>query len=135
MPLSEDRIFYYQRIASSFEVNDLDVLKLEVIDRFGPLVRPAENVFLLAKLRVLYARSMVSKIDINERSVVFSFHKKDTPTFDSYLDSVFLKLSTLFGIHHPQEFFSSPDHGASWLTMAGHSCDNASATTIPKFSE
>ena len=93
MPLSEDRIFYYQRIASSFEVNDLDVLKLEVVDRFGPLVRPAENVFLLAKLRVLYARSMVSKIDINERSVVFSFHKKDTPSFDSYLDSVFLKLS------------------------------------------
>ena len=93
MPLSEDRIYYYQRIASTFTVYELDVLEMEVIDRFGQLVDDAKNIFLLAKLRILYTKSLVSKIDINKNSLVFSFQKKDAVSINSYLDNVFLKLS------------------------------------------
>ena len=93
MPLSEDRIYYYQRIASSFTVYELDALEVEVIDRFGQLVDDAKNIFLLAKLRILYTKSLVSKIDINKNSLVFSFQKNDAVSINSYLDNVFLKLS------------------------------------------
>ena len=93
MPLSEDRIYYYQRIASTFTVYELDVLEMEVIDRFGQLVDDAKNIFLLAKLRILYTKSLVSKIDINKNSLVFSFQKNDAVSINSYLDNVFLKLS------------------------------------------
>ena len=93
MPLSEDRIYYYQRITSTFSVYELDALEVEVIDRFGQLVDEAKNIFLLAKLRILYTKSLVSKIDINKNSLVFTFQKNNAVSINSYLDTVFLKLS------------------------------------------
>jgi len=93
MPLSEDRMYYYQRIASTFHLNELASLKLEVVDRFGRLSDDAKNIFILAKLRILYTKSLVSKIDINKNSVIFTFQKNDGVSINSYLDAVFLKLA------------------------------------------
>ena len=93
MPLSEDRMYYYQRIASTFHLNELASLKVEVVDRFGRLPDDAKNIFLLAKLRILYTKSLVSKIDINKNSVIFTFQKNDGVSINSYLDAVFLKLA------------------------------------------
>jgi len=93
MPLSEDRMYYYQRIASTFHLNELTSLKVEVVDRFGRLPDNAKNIFLLAKLRILYTKSLVSKIDINKNSVIFTFQKNDGVSINSYLDAVFLKLA------------------------------------------
>jgi len=93
MPLSEDRMYYYQRIASTFHLNELASLKVEVVDRFGRLSDDAKNIFILAKLRILYTKSLVSKIDINKNSVIFTFQKNDAVSINSYLDAVFLKLA------------------------------------------
>lgn len=93
MPLSEDRIYYYQRIASTFRIDELDALEAEVVDRYGRLLDESKNIFILAKVRILYSKTMVSKIDINKNSTVFTLENKNHSSFGLYIDSVFLKLS------------------------------------------
>ena len=93
MPLSEDRIYYYQRIASTFRIDELDTLEAEVVDRYGRLLDESKNIFILAKVRILYSKTMVTKIDINKNSTVFTLENKNHSSFGLYIDSVFLKLS------------------------------------------
>ena len=64
MPLSEDRIYYYQRLAVALSGDELDKIENEVVDRFGVLAVSAKNMFDLSRLRLIYNKSFVSKIDL-----------------------------------------------------------------------
>jgi len=86
MPLSEDRIYYYQRLAVALSGDELDKIEGEVVDRFGVLVVSAKNMFDLSRLRLIYNMSFVSKIDINKSSVLFSFNKNKTVLFKKHFD-------------------------------------------------
>ena len=93
MPLSEDRIYFYQRIASTLSRSGLDKIESEVVDRFGVLSVGAKNMFYISQLRIVYNMSLVSKIDINRRSVVLSLNKNESVFFRDYFERLIENLS------------------------------------------
>lgn len=46
------RIIFYRRLAGAKSVQDLDAAREELVDRFGKLPVPAQNLFAIAKLRL-----------------------------------------------------------------------------------
>jgi transcription-repair coupling factor (superfamily II helicase) len=108
MPLSEDRIYYYQRLAVALSGDGLDKTESEVVDRFGVLAVGAKNMFDLSRLRLVYNMSFVSKIDINKSSVMFSFNKNKSVLFKKYFDRLIENLR-LASVGHS---FKRGNHGS-----------------------
>ena len=74
MPLIQDRIYYYQRLASAISTDEVAAVKKEIIDRFGKAVKEAKNVFSVAYIRELFTDMGVKKIllDTNVLELDFS---------------------------------------------------------------
>ena len=64
-----DLYYRVSRMLSLFEINQL-LVGME--DRFGPAPNETENLFNIAKLRILYKNSSVIKIEINKKNLVLS---------------------------------------------------------------
>lgn len=47
----------YKRLAAVREESDLDAVRAELLDRYGPLPAPVENLFAVSRFRML-ARSL-----------------------------------------------------------------------------
>ncbi len=57
------RLVLYKRIAGTQSREDLDELKAEFIDRFGPLPQPAQSLFRSAQIKLRAAELGIRKID------------------------------------------------------------------------
>ena len=57
------RLSFYKRIAGAENKNALDELKVELIDRFGPLPEATKNLLQIAELRLLAKALKIIKID------------------------------------------------------------------------
>ncbi len=74
------RLIFYKRIASSKNLETLQELQIEAIDRFGLLPDPARNLFRITAIRLCSERLGISKIDINEQGGLVEFH--NNPALD-----------------------------------------------------
>ncbi len=57
------RLVLYKRIANARDLKALEEIKVEMIDRFGPLPEPAEHLFILAELRQKAEQLGIVKIE------------------------------------------------------------------------
>jgi len=72
MPLSQDRLFYYQRLSSVKVKKDLSNVKKEIKDRFGRPGAGARNLYKITALRLAYTNTMINKIFVEkDRAVLF----------------------------------------------------------------
>ena len=60
------RIDYYYRIGSATSVDQLDKVKEELVDAFGPIPKKTKNLLLVALLKLKYKQTPVSQIDIQD---------------------------------------------------------------------
>lgn len=60
------RLITYKRISSAFNIEDLDELRAELIDRFGQLPPPLETLFTVTRLKLLATPLGIAKIDLGE---------------------------------------------------------------------
>jgi len=94
MSLSEDRIYYYQRLALASSLAEVVVVEGEIVDRFGPLSRPATNILSLTKLKCLYSNSFVTSIELNDKFLLFTITNRYADNFNSYFDSLVDRLDS-----------------------------------------
>ena len=73
-----ERLLIYKRIANAENLTELNEIRIEMIDRFGILPLPAEQLFDVHRLRVLSQPLGVSKMDLSENAMILEF-KEDTP--------------------------------------------------------
>lgn len=73
-----ERLLIYKRIANAENFTELNEIRIEMIDRFGILPLPAEQLFDVHRLRVLSQPLGVSKMDLSENAMILEF-KEDTP--------------------------------------------------------
>lgn len=73
MPLVQDRIYYYQRLASALSVDEVAAVKKEIFDRFGKAGKEVENVLSVAYLRELFTDLGVKKILLDTNVVELDF--------------------------------------------------------------
>lgn len=67
------RLSFYKRIASSENKQELEQLKIELIDRFGLLPEPSKNLFTLSELRLRLKPFGVKRLQANDKGGFIEF--------------------------------------------------------------
>ncbi|MGM3176175.1 transcription-repair coupling factor [Dickeya lacustris] len=83
VPDVNTRLSFYKRIASATTSRELDELKVELIDRFGPLPDAARHLLQVAALRQLAQTLGIKRIEGNDKGgfVEFGPHNRVDPTY------------------------------------------------------
>jgi len=89
------RLIEYKRIASANDSQAVKELKMEMIDRFGLLPEPLQNLFKLTELKALTRKMGIQKIDFGSQSGKIVFSEK--PNIDP------MKIIQLIQ-SHPQKY-------------------------------
>jgi transcription-repair coupling factor (superfamily II helicase) len=71
------RLVLYKRIAGTSSGEELDELKVEMIDRFGPMPPYAQSLFRATRLKLRAAASGIRKIDAGAASGYFIFEESN----------------------------------------------------------
>ena len=76
------RLALYKRIAAAADDATLDELTAELVDRFGPLPQPAQNLLRTARLRLVARRIAVRRLDFGAHGgyVLFEKDNRADPT-------------------------------------------------------
>ncbi|MCK8600400.1 transcription-repair coupling factor [Desulfoferrobacter suflitae] len=74
---NDQRLLAYKRLATISEDADIDELASEWRDRYGPLPESAKNLILLARLRLLFKRHGVVRMDSAGEAVVLHFQRPE----------------------------------------------------------
>jgi transcription-repair coupling factor (superfamily II helicase) len=85
MPLSQDRLFYYQRLSNVKVKKDLSNVKKEIKDRFGKPGVCVRNLYKITALRLAYTNTMINKIFV-EKDRAILFLKKEPQKTTNELD-------------------------------------------------
>ena len=73
-----ERLLFYKRISSTDELDELNDLRSEMIDRFGVLPVPTQTLFLVHRIRILAKPLAITKVDVTACTLSLEF-KADTP--------------------------------------------------------
>jgi len=67
------RLGIYKRLSLARSEEEIDDMRGELVDRFGPIPPPASNLLEAMKLKQLLTRFRVRKLDLSEKKVVIAF--------------------------------------------------------------
>ena len=73
IPDIDQRLSSYRRLSRMTAVKEVSEFKGELLDRFGPLPDPAENLLLKIMLKILARKAAVKKFDLAGRVLVLTF--------------------------------------------------------------
>lgn len=77
IPDVNTRLSFYKRIASAKNEQDLEEIKVELIDRFGRLPDAARNLLDIARLRQQAQKLGIRKLESNEKGGVIEFNEEN----------------------------------------------------------
>ncbi|MFQ5823337.1 MAG: transcription-repair coupling factor [bacterium] len=117
--VASERVDIYRRLMETTNIENLDEIRSELIDRFGRLPEQVENLFSFVALRILGGQLGLKKISINgqEMTAEFASHllKQDGEHFKNWLGSMVENASK------PFEFYQ---HNGLGMRMRIESIDN-----------
>ena len=76
MPLVQDRLHFYQRLSKAIKTEEVDEIKEEMLDRFGPCTENTENLFKLSKIQCILYHHPFTKCVVSSSSVDFVLTKQ-----------------------------------------------------------
>ncbi|MFA6115411.1 MAG: transcription-repair coupling factor [Sphingomonas sp.] len=79
------RMGLYRRLNDLDESQAIEAFAAELIDRFGPLPDPTENLIRLIEIKLNAKKACVAKIDVGPRGALVSFHDDKPPNIDGLL--------------------------------------------------
>jgi len=88
IPDANQRLYFYKRLASLEKSADLDDLKAEIKDRFGPYPLAVENLFLVMNLRRVLKQFLVQQISVSEGRVYLLFHQESPVKVEKLLELI-----------------------------------------------
>ncbi|MDZ4343478.1 MAG: TRCF domain-containing protein, partial [Candidatus Binatia bacterium] len=88
IPDANQRLFFYKRLASLAKPEELDEIKAELKDRFGPYGLPVENLFLVMDLRRVLKIFLVQQISASDGRVYLLFHPESPVKVEKLLDLI-----------------------------------------------
>jgi transcription-repair coupling factor (superfamily II helicase) len=68
------RLQMYRRLAALESVDDIEAFAAELIDRFGPIPEPTEQLLQLVGIKQLCRKAGVSKVEAGPKGVLLGFH-------------------------------------------------------------
>jgi len=82
------RLVLYKRLSLVLSEDDIADIERELIDRFGALPRPAENLLEMARLKSLLRRYLITAVEYGAGQIMFSFHREAEGSLDKILSLV-----------------------------------------------
>jgi transcription-repair coupling factor (superfamily II helicase) len=79
------RMGLYRRLNDIDEARDIEAFAAELIDRFGPLPDPTDNLIRLIEIKLHAKNAGVSKIDVGPRGALVAFHDDRPPNIPGLL--------------------------------------------------
>lgn len=73
------RLELYQRIAQIQEIEEIEDLHSELLDRYGQIPEAFLNLLSIIDLKVLSKKAHIDKVDVGQKGVVISFYKNLFP--------------------------------------------------------
>ncbi|MBX7527178.1 transcription-repair coupling factor [Qipengyuania vesicularis] len=73
------RMALYRRLNDAENLGEIEALAAEMIDRFGPLPSPTENLVRLIQIKLQAIEANISKIDVGAAGTLVTFHRDDFP--------------------------------------------------------
>ncbi|MFA7585592.1 MAG: transcription-repair coupling factor, partial [Novosphingobium sp.] len=73
------RMALYRRLNEAEDSREIDALSAEMIDRFGPLPAPTENLVKLIEIKRQAITAHIAKIDVGAKGTLVSFHNDNFP--------------------------------------------------------
>ena len=72
VPLSQDRLYYYQRLSAAKNKQDIDAVQEELEDRYGRPGPGTTNLYTITEIRTAYTQTLVKNILIEKDRVVLT---------------------------------------------------------------
>jgi len=88
MPDANQRLYFYKRLASLRNVLELEELKEEIKDRFGPYNGIVDNLFLVMNLRRVLKAFLVQQISVSDGKVFLLFHPESPVKVEKLLELI-----------------------------------------------
>jgi transcription-repair coupling factor (superfamily II helicase) len=88
IPDANQRLLFYKRLASVGNPLELEELKEEIRDRFGPTTPVVENLFLVMELRRVLKEFLVQQISVADGKVLLLFHPESPVKVDKLLELI-----------------------------------------------
>ena len=88
IPDANQRLYFYKRLATPRGAEELEELKEEIKDRFGPYGTVVENLFLVMSLRRVLKQFMVQQISVTDGKVFLLFHAESPMKVDKLLELI-----------------------------------------------
>jgi len=88
IPDANQRLYFYKRLASLRDDQELSELKEEIADRFGPYTTVVENLFLVMNLRRTLKKFLVQQISVSDGRVYLLFHPESPLKVDKLLELI-----------------------------------------------
>jgi transcription-repair coupling factor (superfamily II helicase) len=85
IPDANQRLYFYKRLASLRNPVELEELKEEIIDRFGPYTAAVHNLFLVMNLRRVLKEVLVQQISVSDGKVFLLFHPESPVQVETLL--------------------------------------------------
>jgi len=73
------RMALYRRLNDAEDLAEVEALSAEMIDRFGPLPSPTENLVQLIQIKRQAIEAHIAKIDVGPRGTLVAFHNDHFP--------------------------------------------------------
>ena len=80
IPLSQDRLYYYQRLSAAKNKQDIGAVQEEVADRYGKPGPGTTNLYKITEIRTAYTQTLVKNILIEKDRVVLTLVDADAKT-------------------------------------------------------
>ena len=88
MPDANQRLYFYKRLASLKNAAELDELKAEIEDRFGPYSEVVDSLFLVMNLRRELKEFLVQQISFSDGKIFLLFHPDSPVKVDKLLELI-----------------------------------------------
>jgi len=88
VPGDSERLGWYKRLAMAQDLALLDVLRAELMDRYGKIPGPAQNLLKVVRIKLLMKKMRVLEIEADEKSAVVTFDETSRVNFDKLIGMV-----------------------------------------------
>jgi len=88
IPDIHQRLKIYKRLAGGLEADQIESLKEELRDRFGPLPESVENLLIISGIKLCLKNYLVNYLDFNGKEVILGFHPEATKSRDKILELI-----------------------------------------------
>ena len=79
------RMGLYRRLNELDESREIESFAAEMIDRFGPLPDPTENLIRVIEIKLNAKKACIAKMDVGAKGVLVSFHDDKPPNVEGLL--------------------------------------------------